>query len=156
MAHQQVKDILESIRQTHRVFRHEVEQAWGTASDPRSRFLLRSIRRSEQEMDLALAKYKKDGHAAVLETWIQYVPSEDLEEVVNSGLLSPVATPDEVIARKQRFDSSLAEFYQQLANQVSASRVHDLIESLASQTDQQVADRTWKARDQDLAPDHDD
>lgn len=155
MAYQQIKDILESIRKFHRRLRREAEEVYSDTDDPRAKFLLRSFRRNEQEMDLALGRYEKDGESPVLETWIQYASSEEIEDVLNSGHLPPHSGPEEVLAWKQKFDASLAEYYRHLAREVSASRAKELFESLATLTEQQLSDQSWQAREEELAPNDD-
>ena len=152
MAYHQIKDILEAIRKFHRKIRRELEQAYPDTDDPRSRYLLRSFRRSEQEMDLALGQYEKDGTPPVLETWIQYDNSDDIDEVLRSGKLPPHSSPEEVLDWKQKFDASLAEHYRHLAREVSAARAQELFESLATMIEQRLMDQSWQAREEELAP----
>ena len=152
MAYHQIKDILEAIRKFHRKIRREAEEAYPDTEDPRSRFLLRSFRRSEQEMDVALGQYEKDGAAPVLETWIQYDSSEDIDHVLRSGKLPPHSSPEDVLDWKLKFDASLAEHYRHLAREVNAPRAQELFESLATMTEQQLADQSWQAREEELAP----
>ncbi|MCA9070582.1 MAG: hypothetical protein KDA84_16745 [Planctomycetaceae bacterium] len=152
MAYQQVREILETVRHFHRYFRREIEASYSTTQDPRSQFLLRSIRRGEQEMDLALGKYRKDGDQAVLDTWIQFVPSEEIQEVLFKKKIPDHSTPSEVLEWKREFDASLVEFYRNIARQVSAPRTQELFESLATMTDQRLTDQSWQAREDELAP----
>jgi hypothetical protein len=155
MAYQQVREILNSVRQFHRRLRREVEGAYPETDDPRARFLLRSIRRGEKELDLALAKYGKEGERCVLETWIQYVPADEVEMVLLSGQLPPHSSPEDILKWKLEFDATLADFYRQLADQVSAPRAKELLESQAALIEQRLADQTWQAREEYLAPDKD-
>ena len=155
MAYQQVREILNSVRQFHRRLRHEVDAAYPGTDDPRAKFLLRSIRRGEQELDLALAKYAKEGERSVLDTWIQYVPTEEIETVLLSGELPPHSSPEDILEWKLEFDASLADFYRQLADQVSAPRAKELLESQAALIEQRLSDQSWQAREEYLAPDKD-
>lgn len=155
MAYQQVKEILDAVRRFHQRLRRELEEAYPDTEDPRSKFLLRSLRRGEQEMDLALGKYEKSGESSVLETWVQYVPSEDIEAVLLSGKIPSHSSPEDVLEWKLKFDESLATFYRQLADQIAAPRAKELFESLATLVEQRLSDQTWQTRDEDLAPDED-
>lgn len=155
MAYQQVKEILESIRQCHRRLRREAEEAYSDTDDPRSRFLLRSFRRGEQEMDLALGRYKKDGTNVVLETWIQYAGPDVLEDTLNSDKLPVHSNPEEVLEWKQRFDEELAAYYRHLSREVSAPKAQELFDSLAMMTEQRLNDQSWQAREEELAPNED-
>jgi hypothetical protein len=155
MAYQQVREILQSVRQFHRRLRQDAEETYGDTSDPRSQFLLKSLSRSEREMDQALREYEEEeGDNSVLETWIQYIPDDDLQATILEGKLPPGATPGEVLEWRREIDESLVEFYRQLASQVSAARAEELFESLAEVAEQRLADHVWQGRDDDLAPNH--
>ncbi len=153
MAYQPVREILDHVRQFHRKLRGQIQAAADTIDDPRTDALLKSIRQGEKEIDLALAEYEKQGDSAVLDTWIQYVPYEDLNDVLRDSKLPAHATPDEAVAWKQEFDKALAAFYRQMADQDAAPRVQAFFESLAATTEQRIVNESWELRDEDLAPD---
>ncbi len=153
MTYQSVREILENVRRFHRRLRREVEAAEQTIGDRRSDYLLESFRRGEREMDRALAQYENEGDSAVLDTWIQYVPTEDLERFLNESPMPTGEKPEDVVEWKQEFDKALAAFYRQLADQDSAPRVQEFFESLAAMVEQRIANEGWAARDEELAPD---
>lgn len=105
-------------------------------------------------MDQALREYEEDGTNSVLETWIQYIPDDDLQATILEGKLPPGATPDEVLEWRRKMDVALVDFYHQLASQVSATRAVELFESLAGLAEQRLTDHIWQGRDDDLAPNH--
>lgn len=153
MSYQQIREILEAIRKFHRQLRRELEEAYPDTDDVRSKYLMRSIRRSEKEMDVALARYQKEGEGAVLDTWIQYIPSEELEELMLTGHLPMDSSPDEILEWKQKVDEALAAFYRQLGDQVSSPKAKELLESLAAGVEQRLLNQSWLAREEELAPD---
>lgn len=153
MSYQQIREILEAIRKFHRQLRRELEEAYPDTDDVRSKYLMRSIRRSEKEMDVALARYQKEGEGAVLDTWIQYIPSEELEELMLTGHLPMDSSPDEILEWKQKVDEALAAFYRQLGDQVSSPKAKELLESLAAGVEQRLLNQSWLAREEELAHD---
>jgi len=152
MTYEQVRDILERIRSFHRRLRDALEEARSTSKDERTQFLLEEIRRDEQAMNLALAKYQRHGVVNVLDTWIQYVPDEDARRLLRETNFNSDMNPDEMFARKSRIDQALAELYQRLAEQSSATQVVELFEGLARYTAQRLMDEGWNVLDSDSAP----
>ena len=148
MAYQQVREILQSVRQFHRRLRLAAENEYGDNNDPRSQFLLKSLSRSEQEMGHALKEYENEGNRAVLETWIQYIPDDDLQATILGENPPPGASPLEILEWRREIDVALGEIYRQLARQVSAPRAAELFESLAGLPEQRLADHVWQGRDE--------
>ena len=152
MAYQTVREILDRVRQFHQKLRREIETADDETDDPRTDALLKSLRQGEKETDLALGEYEEQGDSAILDTWIQYVPYKDLEDVLRDSKPPAHSTPDEAVAWKQEFDKALAAFYRQMADQDSAPRVQEFFEGLAATIDQRIMNESWELRDEDLAP----
>lgn len=141
MSYQKIREILDAIRKFHRQLRRELENAYPHADDARSKTLLRSLRRAENEMDAALAQYKKDGEQS-LDAWIQYVPSEELEDLMLTGHLPQNSSPEQMLQWKQNVDEALAAFYRRLGNQVSDPKIRDLLESLAFGVEQRLLNQS--------------
>lgn len=152
MTYEQVRDVLDRIRSFHRRLRDELEQVRRAATDERSQFLLNALRRDEQAMNVALADYERHGGANVLDTWIQYVPDEETERLLQTTHFTPEMGPVDMLNRKVRIDQALAGLYQSLAEQTSATRAGELFAGLAEQTLQRLSRESWKILDDDLAP----
>ena len=95
------------------------------------KFCSNRIRRSEKEMDRAIGQYEKEGDSAILDSWIQYIPTEDLEQFLNRTPMPSGGKPEDAVEWKQEFDKALAAFYRQMADQDAAPRVQEFFESLA-------------------------
>jgi hypothetical protein len=149
MSYQQIREILEAIHNFHRQLRRELEEAYPETQDAHSRFLIRSIRRAEKELNAALARDSNEGESAVLDTWIQYVAAEDLEELMLTGHLPPHASPDEILEWKRSFDEALAGFYRQLVDRVDSPKAVELLESLAREVEQRLLNQSVLAREDD-------
>jgi hypothetical protein len=152
MTYEQVRDILSRIRSFHRRLRDELEQVRPTSKDRRTQFLLEALRRDEQAMNIALAKYQRHGGVNVLDTWIQYVPDEETQRLLTENHFSSDMDPEEMLARKAGIDQALADLYRSLSEQTSATQVGELFAGLAQQTLQRLTQESWKVLDDDLAP----
>ena len=82
---------------------------------------------------------------------MQYSPAGDAEEVLRETDFSGPLDPDELVARKARFDQALVEFYKHLARETSIPRVEELFTQMARQAEQQASQQSWRFRDADTA-----
>lgn len=152
MSYQQVGDILERIRTVHRRLRDRLEEVRPRAKDERTRFVLESLRRDEQAMNLALAQFQPPDENSPRDSWLQYIPDEDTQRLLDETRFTTDMAPEELLARKVEIDRSLVDLYQRLSEQSSAPRVSDLFTRLAEQTNQRLTDHSWQIRDSDTAP----
>lgn len=131
MAYCQVKEILHRVRNYHRKLRNALEKARCEAEDDQAEAVLRWAREGEEQANRALAEYSRDGGSdhLVLETWLQYIPDEHVQEKLANIHFTPEMTAEEIVARLLEFDEALTDFYQQLADQVTAPRVKEFFDS---------------------------
>lgn len=131
MAYYQVKEILQRVRNYHRQLRNALENARCETEDDQAEVVLRWAREDEQQANRALADYSSEGGKdhTVLETWLQYVPDEQVQEKLANIHFTPEMSAEEIVARVLEFDEALTNFYQQLADQVTAPRVKEFFDS---------------------------
>jgi hypothetical protein len=150
MSYQKIREILEAIRTFHRLVRHELEEVCTKTENDPLKFLLRSLRRAEKDMDAALQRYKRQG-AGSLDEWIEYRPSEELEDLMLTGHLPPHSSPLELVEWKQHVDEALASLYRQLGEQVSDPKAKELFDGLARGIEQRLLNQNGPAREAALA-----
>jgi hypothetical protein len=145
MSYQNIREILEAIRTFHRLVRHELEKNYSQTADALLKSLLRSVRRAEKDMDAALASDKKQG-AGSLDAWIEYRPSEELEDLMLTGHLPLDASPAQLVEWKQHVDEALASLYRQLGDQVSDPKAKELFDGLAQGIEERLLNQNALAR----------
>jgi hypothetical protein len=130
MAYKQVHELLDRIKRFHRQLEDIYEELEDDNDDPRARLLLDYLRRHEKHFTKVLARYGRENDSGVLDTWIQYDPEEDLDRAMDEAELRPEMSLDELLEQAQRFNRAVMSYCRQLADQVNAPRVQELMASL--------------------------
>ena len=130
MAYTQLHDIIKHVRTYHRKLEDSYEALAEETGDERLRLLLDSLEDYEDELKRVLTRYSNEEHAGLLETWIQYDPIDHLRAALDEADLRPDMSLEEIAEQSQKFDRAVVEFYRQVADQVSAPRVQELVEAL--------------------------
>ena len=148
-SYEPVSQILERMKDYYIRLRDQLIEAHPV--DEATDLIRQSIRKSVQQRIRAFEDYVRTGDDSVLETWIQYVSSEEIKQRLEMTDLTGTLTKEELIERKSRFDQAVAEFFHHLARETSAARVEEVFEQLAEQTEQESAQQSYRAIDSDLA-----
>lgn len=87
---------------------------------------------------------------AVLNTWLQYVPAEGVEDVIRRWQAAESPSAEDVMAFVVEFDEALVEFFQSLAGQSQAPpRVNAVFQNLLEAQEWQRLRNAWSIRDSD-------
>lgn len=97
-----------------------------------------------------LDRYKPEERESILNTWLQYVPGEQVDEVFSKRDLSAKMTSDDVIAMILEFDDALVDLYKTLANQSQAHpRINELFQGLLEMEEWQQLRNAFAVRQSD-------
>jgi hypothetical protein len=127
---QRVADILDRIRGLHREFQHHYAQNSRWQSDERLALLLENMARQEGDLASSLASFDAEAQSAVRETWLQYVPLEQVTRVLDDIEPDPQADIESVIADATALDAALVDAYRILASSNAPPRVRELFANL--------------------------
>lgn len=147
MTYQQIRDVVHRMRTSHQQLRDSLESPRSRAGDSRTRLMLEALRREEQDLQLVLGLHGINGDEALLDTWLQYVPDDELFETLESIEFTPDLSPDEVMARKLSYDQALISLLQQLVGQTSVPRVQEFFSTLLKNTRSRTAQQVWQIRE---------
>lgn len=145
-----VRDILDRISRWHReLLEYCCEGEEPEADDP-FRPLVDYLITHERGAKRVLDRYEPGERDAILNTWLQYVPAERVEEVFTKRKLSQTMSSEEVVAMILEFDEALVELYKTLANQAQAPpRINMVFQSLLEMEEWQKLRNAWSARESD-------
>ncbi len=146
MSYAQVRDILSRVREGHQRFRDTLAHIEQESNNDGTEWIAKSFRQHEQHWQMALAKSGGDDQDAILNTWIQVVPSEELFSELDDIVVTPEMTLDDVVAAAVGFHSALVNLYRTLSTQVSAPRAKEFLTSLLEYEQTVVAQQAWAAR----------
>ncbi len=147
MTYQKVGEIITRIREAHEKLRNALQEAEVGSTEGVRQDFLTALAAEESNLESELARHQ-DATAGsnILETWLQYVPDEEMQAVLKHSKFKPDMSVEETVAQKTLFDQALFELYASLARQ-SSNRVQELFESLRDQTESQIVANNWNIRD---------
>lgn len=145
-----VRDVLSHISRWH----HELLEQCCEGADPEPhdpfRPLVDYLAVHERTVKQILDHDQRGEREAILNTWLQYVPAEGVEDVVARWRSMESSTAEDVMAFVLEFDDALVEFYKSLANQAQAPpRVNEVFQNLLEAEEWQKLRNAWSIRDSD-------
>ncbi|WP_417395345.1 hypothetical protein [Gimesia chilikensis] len=150
MAYRKVEDILGLVESFHKRMRQALERVEVESRSESVEWLSKELRVHELHWQAALNGYGKRVAEGVLDTWLQYIPDEDVREQLDSIRVQRDMTLDELNDMNIRFRQALIQLYESLANASSAPRVKELFEQLLEYEKSVIADQSQKSRESDL------
>jgi len=133
----------------HRLLEHCCEGEEPEQDDP-FRPLVEYLSEHERAAKHVLDRYKPTERETILNTWLQYVPGEQVDDVFTSRNLDDSKAPEEIVAMILEFDNALVELYKTLANQSQAHpRVNELFQGLLEMEEWQRVRNAYAVRESD-------
>lgn len=131
----QVKDVLDYGKALHTQMRGYYEQVREQSDQSRVKMLLDYLSRHGHHMEDALDRFEHDAQKAVLNTWLQYTPSVDLDEVLKGCAVDPDMSVDELLKVAVDFDNVLIDLYREAAREVEEPHAREALENLIAMED---------------------
>lgn len=147
MTYQQVRDVVARIRTTHQQLRDALEGTEAETSDPRAQLMEKWLSQEEEQLQLTLAQYGVEGEKELLDTWLQYVPDEEVLDKLKSLEFRPNLPAEDLVARKMEFDQAMMAFLKQLADETSVPRVEEFFRTLLENAESRAASQAWSMRE---------
>ena len=145
-----VRDILRQVSHWHRELLDHCCEGDAADADEAFRPLAEYLTIHERSLQRVLDQDGTQEQDTVLNTWLQYVPAEEVEKVINRWKLKEHPAAEEVTALVLEFDDALIEFYKSLANQAQAPpRINEVFQNLLEAEEWQRLRNAWSIRDSD-------
>lgn len=147
MAYDQVRDVLKTVRAFHQELGEICQRLSRQTHDARLEFLMEIVRQHEQRFADVLGRYEREGTDGVLNTWLQYTPTEEVRTALDSGRLADANSIGEVAEVVWGFEQALTDLYRQLAESTAAPRVQELFNRLLEQEESKTGKYAWNLED---------
>ncbi len=134
---EQVKDVLDYSKQLHAQIRQYYDALSEQSVQRRVKMLLDYLSRHEKNMEQSLDVYEQEAKGSVLDVWLQYAPSTDIEGVLKRCVIKPSMSVDEVIKIALEFDDALVELYKEVVREVDDDRVKAAFKNLIEMENQE-------------------
>jgi len=96
----------------------------------RVKMLLEFLSRHEAHMEESLARFEKDSRQGILEAWLEYSPSLDVEAVMQRFKVKDKPSSDEIFQIAMDFDDTLVKLYKEVSEKVNDSRTKQVFKNL--------------------------
>lgn len=147
MSYQQIADIIDQLCASLDQIEESIEATLQGNSDSHSCSILVSILAEQQRIRTGLGAYRREGDPGVLQSWMQFVPNEQLKHLAHDIEFSSDMPADEIAARKMTFDKELIEFYEHLSNYANNDRVVNFFSELRLEAETRAANQCWLVRE---------
>jgi hypothetical protein len=127
---EQVKDVLEYGQKTHADLQSFYRSINDEKQQTRVQMLLDYLSQHEQHLEEALADFEGEAKKQILETWLQYKPSINIEKLIGDQSIQPNMPMDEVTKIAIDFDNALIELYRESAAAIDVPQVKQVFENL--------------------------
>ena len=147
-SYKQVKDVLKRVSAWHT----ELLEFCGdeVPDDSPYKPLVQYLAAHEAAAKQVLDAYEPTARDTILNTWLQYVPAEGVEEVFLSRDLRDDLTPGQVVGMVMEFDNALVSLYRSLADSANSPlKVQEMFRSLLEMQQWQQLRNAWSIRESD-------
>jgi hypothetical protein len=127
----QLRDILDQIKQVHFQAAECCAES-PHADDERLNMLVDFFRQWEERLGGWLASLQEQQRQALLSTWIQYVPSDGVDQALAALRKAQPDGPASLVRSSFKLQDEIDSLLRQLADNLDASDVRELVLSLAA------------------------
>ncbi len=121
-----LQDIFQQIRQTHAAAAEHCSKV-AAAVPGRSELLARYFQQRQQALITALESLGDQQETKTAETWVQYAPTEEMEEALASLCATEKTDVQEVAARALILQSAIVDLFDKLANNQVLPEIRELL-----------------------------
>jgi hypothetical protein len=151
MSFQQIRDILKNMATYHDELHEFIAvaiEANGTAieDDGRREWLLKYVEAQTRAVSEALAQPPSAGNHIILETWLQYIPDEEIQRCFRRMRSTTDPDWEELVELVQGFDLALRNLCSTLADQTSVPGIREMFEMIGSQSQHYLEQSVWGMR----------
>jgi len=128
-SYQQVKDIIHILRRVHGEMSQLCKAAASAQGETKTGMLLNTLAERQQHMVGFFDTSEDDADKKILETWVQFVPSEHVEQHLRK--MEAVETgPEDLPYRIQQIQHDIAELISVIEDESDTAKTRDFIHSL--------------------------
>lgn len=130
MSFETTRDLLQGAQQLHQKLSRYYQKVSKKTDKERIKMLLEYLSRHERRLADSVKKYTDGAADNVLQTWYQYAPRKNLDDLLKDIEITPDMPIDEVLRSVIAFDDALIALYQELAQHAGSPTVRDVFTNL--------------------------
>ena len=127
-----VREIVGYLQTVHNALHQQCRRLAAKASDHKPRMLLETLAQHEENLCQTLGSTAEEQSDEILDTWIQYLPSEPIDEQLTALRSLAPGGWDEVAESILNTHNYIIDFCQRIVRQLAAPHVEEFFLSLAN------------------------
>lgn len=127
----QVKQVIHNSKMIHVRLRHVYGSINEMNQPERVKMLLDYLIVDQHRIEEILSTFEAVSQQSVLDNWMQYAPSIDIQQLINNQPIKPEMTLDEVVQLASQYGEALVTFYREAANEADSPKVSSIFLNLA-------------------------
>ena len=143
MHYQTVKDVVDHSRKLHQ----QIGQLYSKLSEDQAQekvsMLLDYLQRHESHLETSLCEFENDKSQKVLDSWFQYAPDHNIDDVLAKMEMHDHMSTDQVVGMALKLDDYFIDLYQDMVDNTGSSAVKAVFQNLLDM-EQQEKIRTAK------------
>ena len=132
---EQVKDVLEYGKLLHQEIKVLAERMEDVEQSVRLKLLLEYLKRHEDELSRALARFSEQTKQRILDIWLPYPPDPKILEKLRAITIHPNMSVEEVAKIVLTFEDALIELYRESLNEIDDPEVQEMLANLVQLED---------------------
>ncbi|BCX89826.1 hypothetical protein MIN45_P2199 [Methylomarinovum tepidoasis] len=132
---EQVRDVLEYGKFLHEEMKALAERIEDQEQSKRLKLLLDYLKRHEDELARSLAKFEEETQAHILNLWLPYPPTPELEKKLRNLKIHPHMSVEEIAKLVFDFEDALIELYKQALSEIDDVHVQEVLQNLVQLED---------------------
>lgn len=132
-----VKDVVDFSRRLHVQISELYERLSQDTAQARVSMLLDYLKRHEKHLEETLCKFEKDKSQSVLNSWLQYAPDQNLDDVLASININNEMDVDDVVLMALKLDDYFIDLYQGMVDSSGSSAVKAVFQNLLDMEQQE-------------------
>jgi hypothetical protein len=144
---EQVKDVLAYGIDLHKRLRSVYDDLGDQSDQTRVKMVLDYLSRHERNRQHAMQRFEEGTRKKILNVWMQYAPSSDIEQILLDESTRSDLTVDDVITMAMRFDDAMIAIYRETASEIADVHAREVFQNLAEMEHREkqrfVRDAEW-------------
>lgn len=134
---EQVKDVLDYAKTVHADLRKFYDSLNEKNQQERVKILLDYLSRHENHLEETLERFEAGSQTHVLETWMQYAPSINIQQLIDGKSIRTDMSVDDVVKLAVEFDDAVVELFREAADECEIPTVKEVFHNLVELENQE-------------------
>ncbi|CAA9892042.1 conserved hypothetical protein [Candidatus Methylobacter favarea] len=129
---EQVKDVIDYNKKLHDRLRKYYLALNEKSQSDRVKLLLNYLIEDQRHTEETLASFEAVTQQSILDTWLQYAPSIDLHQLIDSHPIRAEMSMDEIVQLICEFGEAFVNFFQEAANESELPKISQIFQNLVA------------------------